>query len=92
MAPYYGTRLVRFDIASELSGIPLKPNPRGIDWSAPRYAWITHATFNAHRSKTGRDCAPQLAPERARGPRAPAQGPVRAHGPRGVLPAAGVRP
>ncbi len=51
MAPYYGTRLVRLDIASELSGIPPKPNPRGIDWSAPRYAWITHATFRAHRSK-----------------------------------------
>ena len=44
-------RLERFDIASELDGIPPTYNPRGYVWTAPRYARITHATFRAHRTK-----------------------------------------
>ena len=44
-------RLTRFDIASELDGIPPAWNPRGYVWTAPRYAWITHATFRAHSTK-----------------------------------------
>lgn len=43
--------LERFDIASELDGIPPTYNPRGYVWTAPRYSLITHATFRAHRTK-----------------------------------------
>ena len=49
--PYYGTRLVRFDIAAELERIPPKHNSHGIVWTAPRYAWITHAAFRPHTTK-----------------------------------------
>ena len=41
----------RFDIASELNGIPTTYNPRGFVWTAPRYSLITHATFRTHRTK-----------------------------------------
>jgi len=43
--------LERFDIASELDGVPPTYNPRGYVWTAPRYSRITHATFRAHRTK-----------------------------------------
>ncbi len=51
MPPDHGTRLVRFDIESELAGIPPKRNKYGIVWTAPRYSLITHATFRPHKSK-----------------------------------------
>lgn len=51
VAPDYGTRLVRFDIAAELERIPPKRNSHGIVWTAPRYAWITHAAFRPHTTK-----------------------------------------
>ena len=51
MPPDHGTRLVRFDIRLELDGIPPTRNPHGIKWTAPRYKWITHATFRAHKNK-----------------------------------------
>jgi hypothetical protein len=47
----HGTRLVRFDIRRELDGIPPTRNVHGITWTAPRYKWITHATFRAHKNK-----------------------------------------
>ena len=43
--------LVKFDIDSELAGIPPKWNKHGIVWTAPRYSLITHATFRPHKSK-----------------------------------------
>ena len=47
----HGTRLVRFNIASELDGIPPRKNRHGYVWTAPRYVWITHATFSPHATK-----------------------------------------
>jgi len=43
--------LVRIDIASELDGIPPRWNPKGYTWSAPRFTWVTHAAFRAHRTR-----------------------------------------
>jgi hypothetical protein len=51
MSPHHGMRLERFDVRSELQGIPPTRNPMGIIWTAPRYKWITHATFRAHKNK-----------------------------------------
>jgi hypothetical protein len=49
--PDHGTRLVRFNIASELDGIPPERNIHGYIWTAPRYLWITHAAFRQHKAK-----------------------------------------
>jgi hypothetical protein len=43
--------LERFDIASELDGVPRKHNPYGYVWTAPRYSLITHAAFRARNGK-----------------------------------------
>ncbi len=43
--------LERFDIASELDGVPQKHNPHGYVWTAPRYSLITHAAFRARNGK-----------------------------------------
>ena len=43
--------LERFDIASELDGVPRKHNPYGYVWTAPRYSLITHAAFRACNGK-----------------------------------------
>jgi hypothetical protein len=43
--------LKRFDIASELDGVPRKHNPYGYVWTAPRYSLITHAAFRACNGK-----------------------------------------
>ena len=43
--------LERFDIASELDGVPRKHNPYGYVWTAPRYSLITHASFRARNGK-----------------------------------------
>jgi hypothetical protein len=43
--------LERFDIASELDGVPQKHNPYGYVWTAPRYSLITHAAFRARNGK-----------------------------------------
>ena len=43
--------LERFDIASELDGVPPKHNPYGYVWTAPRHSLITHASFRARNGK-----------------------------------------
>jgi hypothetical protein len=43
--------LEQLDIASALDGVPLRPNPHGYVWTAPRYSRITHAVFSARNGK-----------------------------------------
>lgn len=73
-------RLERFDIASELDGVPQKHNPYGYVWTAPRYSLITHAALRGRNRPIFRGAGHG-------GPRAQVQGPVRPHNGLYVLPA-----